>query len=183
MKIRIKYYYLRLIVISICCLNVSWSLCSFQEQNVAVIGTGYVGLISGACLADFGHQVICCDIDEKKVNALSQGEIPIFELNIEEVVRKNICAGRLLFTCDIKKAIELSDIIIIAVGTPMQNDGNANLSALHAVLDSISTYINNYKVVCIKSTVPIGTNAYVKDVLKNKIKDNDLSHNAGSIRN
>ncbi len=130
-------------------------------KRIAVIGTGYVGLVSGAGLSDFGHQVICCDIDQRKIDLLAGGEIPIYEPGLEEVVARNVQSGRLKFTTDLNNAIERSEVIFIAVGTPQGPDGAADMSAVNEVIEQISATINEYKVICTKSTVPIGTGSRI----------------------
>ena len=126
-------------------------------MNIAVIGTGYVGLVSGTCFAEFGINVTCVDIDEKKIDALHQGEIPIYEPGLEDMVHRNVREGRLSFTTDMKDAVEKALVIFIAVGTPRHNDGSANLSYVEEVAKDIGRYMNGYKVIVDKSTVPVGT--------------------------
>lgn len=126
-------------------------------KKITVLGTGYVGLVSGAGISEFGHQVTCADIDENKILLLQSGKIPIYESGLEELVRRNVEAGRLRFTSNIDHAIQEADVIYIAVGTPQSGNGEADLSAVKAVAISIGKNLNNYKVICTKSTVPIGT--------------------------
>jgi UDPglucose 6-dehydrogenase len=135
------------------------------SQNVTVLGVGYVGLVSGVGLASLGHNVICADVDQEKIHKLNQGLMPIFEPGIKELVVKLSETGRLSFSSDVATAIRASNIIIIAVGTPMDDNGDANLSALMAVADSIIKNLNGYKIICTKSTVPIGTNNRLKSLL------------------
>ena len=134
--------------------------------NIAVIGTGYVGLVSGALLSDFGHSVICVDIDEAKIERLHQGEIPIFEPGLEPVVKNNVFYKRLSFTTDLKLAIDNSEVIFIAVGTPPADDGSADLQYVLAAARGIAEYMNSYKVVVDKSTVPVGTGQKVKAAIQ-----------------
>jgi len=143
-------------------------------KKITVIGTGYVGLVSGAGISDFGHQVTCADIAEDKINQLIQGEIPIYEPGLDELVARNVAAGRLSFTTDVNKAIQESNVIFIAVGTPQGNNGEANISAVEAVAKSIGQNLNSYKVVCTKSTVPIGTGNRVCEII-NESKSNGCS--------
>ena len=131
-------------------------------MNIAVIGTGYVGLVAGACFAETGNDVICVDINQKKVDALNQGEIPIFEPGLEDLVKSNSKAKRLTFTSSIKDAVQASDIIFIAVGTPQDEDGSADLTHVLAVARSIGENMNAPKFVVDKSTVPVGTADLVK---------------------
>lgn len=132
-------------------------------MRIAVVGTGYVGLVAGACLADLGNEVICVDIDEAKIQALGKGEIPIYEPGLEGVVKKNIQDKRLSFTTDSKKAIEDSQIIFIAVGTPQSDDGTAELKYVFQVAETIGKNANEPKIVVDKSTVPIGTAKKVQE--------------------
>ncbi|MFH1852041.1 MAG: UDP-glucose/GDP-mannose dehydrogenase family protein [Candidatus Neomarinimicrobiota bacterium] len=134
-------------------------------KNIAVIGTGYVGLVSGAGLSDFGHTVICGDIDEQKIAVLNSGRIPIFEPGLEEVIKRNVQAGRLSFTVDLETAIKSADVVYIAVGTPQGANGEADISAVLEVAQLIGENLDTYKVICTKSTVPIGTGALIIDIL------------------
>lgn len=134
-------------------------------MKVAVIGTGYVGLVAATCFADSGNTVITVDKIEAKIKKLLGGEIPIFEPGLEEMVKRNLAAKRLIPTTDMRYAIENSDVIFSAVGTPTGKDGKADLSAVWAVMKEIAPYFNGYKIVVNKSTVPVGTAAKVKEVL------------------
>jgi UDPglucose 6-dehydrogenase len=142
-------------------------------KNIAVIGTGYVGLVSGAGLADFGNQVVCADIDKSKIRLLKAGKIPIFEPGLKEVVNRNVKSERLSFTTDISKAIRDSEVIFIGVGTPEGKDGEADLSAVYSVAEMIGNNLNSYKIICTKSTVPIGTGEIIIEII-NKHKNNDV---------
>ncbi|NOZ76061.1 MAG: UDP-glucose/GDP-mannose dehydrogenase family protein [FCB group bacterium] len=135
-------------------------------KRVTVVGTGYVGLVSGAGISDFGNRVICADIDEDKIDRLLQGEIPIYEPGLKEIVKRNVEAGRLVFTSDVAEAISLSDIIFIAVGTPQGDNGDADLSAIFAVAKTIGENLNTPKTICTKSTVPIGTGKKICDLIQ-----------------
>ncbi|KAA3616657.1 MAG: UDP-glucose/GDP-mannose dehydrogenase family protein [Calditrichaeota bacterium] len=126
-------------------------------MKIAVVGTGYVGLVAGTCFADSGNDVICVDIDPEKINKLLKGQIPIFEPGLEGLVLRNVKEERLKFTTDIKSAVESSEIIFIAVGTPPDEDGSADLKHVLAVARDIGKYMNTFKVVVNKSTVPVGT--------------------------
>jgi UDPglucose 6-dehydrogenase len=126
-------------------------------MNIAVVGTGYVGLVAGACFAETGNEVICVDNNSKKVDSLRAGDIPIFEPGLEDLVRSNTKAGRLSFTTSLKDAVHASDIIFIAVGTPQDEDGSADLTHVLAVARGIGESMNGPKVVVDKSTVPVGT--------------------------
>lgn len=137
-------------------------------MNICMVGTGYVGLVTGACLADFGMDVTCVDKDEAKIAMLLRGESPIYEPGLEEIIHKNVKAGRLHFTTDLATAIERSLVIFIAVGTPPLADGSPDLSFIFQVADSIAKHMNGYKVVVTKSTVPTGTGAQIGEILRSK---------------
>ncbi|MFC1527223.1 UDP-glucose dehydrogenase family protein [Candidatus Neomarinimicrobiota bacterium] len=142
-------------------------------KNITVIGTGYVGLVSGAGLSDFGNQVVCADIDESKISLLKAGKIPIFEPGLKEVVDRNVKSNRLSFTTDISGAVRSSEVIFIGVGTPEGKNGEADLSAVFSVAETIGNNLNTYKIICTKSTVPIGTGAKIISII-NKCKNNDV---------
>ncbi len=137
-------------------------------MNICMVGTGYVGLVTGACLADFGMDVTCVDKDETKIELLKRGISPIYEPGLEELIHKNEKAGRLRFTTDIGTAVERCLVIFIAVGTPPKNDGSPDLSFIFQVADSIAQHMNGYKVVVTKSTVPTGTGAQIEEILRTK---------------
>ncbi|AVV35013.1 MULTISPECIES: UDP-glucose dehydrogenase family protein [Cobetia] len=126
-------------------------------MKITVFGTGYVGLVTGTCLADVGHDVICMDVDAAKIDGLKQGEIPIFEPGLESMVLRNVEAGRLNFTTDARQAVEHGVLQFIAVGTPPDEDGSADLKYVLAVAGTIGEHMNDYKVIIDKSTVPVGT--------------------------
>jgi len=130
------------------------------------VGTGYVGLVAGTCFADTGNEVTCVDIDEAKIDGLKKGKVPIYEPGLSDMVKRNVKEDRLHFTTDIKQAIEKSEIIFIAVGTPPSEDGSADLKHVLAVAKSIGENINGYKVVVDKSTVPVGTAEKVEAEIK-----------------
>jgi len=125
--------------------------------RITVIGTGYVGLVSGACLADFGNTVVCVDVDQRKIDMLNAGQIPIFEPGLDDVVSRNVKAGRLSFTMDVATAVTASEVVFIAVGTPPADDGSADLSYVLEAAESIAKAMTSYLVVVDKSTVPVGT--------------------------
>ncbi len=135
-------------------------------KNIAIIGTGYVGLVSGAGISDFGHKVTCVDISKNKIRLLNNNKIPIYEPGLDELVKKNMSKGRLIFSSDIDNAIQNNEIIFIAVGTPQKENGEADLSYIESVSEVIGENLNNYKVICTKSTVPIGTGNHIIDTIK-----------------
>lgn len=137
-------------------------------MRIAVLGTGYVGLSTGVCLSNIGHQVVCIDLDEQKISNLSQGISPIYEPGLESLLAKNIEAGRLVFTTSHQKGLKGAEIIIIAVGTPQRNDGGADLSYLEQAAKDISAHLEKNAIVVLKSTVPVGTNENVKSILDEK---------------
>ncbi len=135
-------------------------------MHIAMIGSGYVGLVSGACFAEFGMNVTCVDKDTEKIDTLNRGEIPIYEPGLEEMVKRNVREGRLCFTTDMKDAVEKSLVIFVAVGTPRHHDGSADLSYVEEVAKAIGRYMNGYKVVVDKSTVPVGTGKWVERIIR-----------------
>lgn len=135
-------------------------------MNICVIGTGYVGLVSGVCFSDAGNKVTCLDIDAQKVENLKNGIIPIYEPGLTELVEKNINEGRLFFSTDYAEGMNDADLVIIAVGTPPKENGEANLQYIEAAARSIAEHLNDYKVIVTKSTVPVGTGAMIKGVIK-----------------
>jgi UDPglucose 6-dehydrogenase len=135
-------------------------------MKIAVIGTGYVGLVTGACLANVGNEVICADTDAGKVELLNSGGIPIYEEGLETIVKRNRADGRLRFTTDTAEAVQASDVIFIAVGTPPDEDGSADLKHVLAVADEIGRNMNGHKIVICKSTVPVGTCDKVAEAIR-----------------
>ncbi len=136
-------------------------------MKVTFLGTGYVGLVSGACLAEIGHEVICADIDKKKIALLKKGIIPIYEIGLEEIVERNTREKRLKFTSDLKEAIEESEVVFMAVGTPEDKvTGQADLKYVFAVAETFGKHLNGYKIFVDKSTVPVGTAEKVEEIIK-----------------
>jgi UDPglucose 6-dehydrogenase len=137
-------------------------------MKVAVVGVGYVGLVAAACLADGGNHVVCVDKDKKKIDNLRNGIIPIYEPGLTEIVKKNVEAGRLLFTTDLQEGVENSLVILIGVGTPSSPDGSADISAVLGVAEEIAKMMTDYRILVTKSTVPIGTHKIVSDLIASK---------------
>jgi UDPglucose 6-dehydrogenase len=136
-------------------------------MKITMIGAGYVGLVSGVCFADFGHDVVCVDKDEGKIAALKKGQIPIFEPGLDHLVASNAAAGRLNFTDDLKTAVAASDVVFIAVGTPSRRgDGHADLSYVHAAARDIAVNLEGFTVIVTKSTVPVGTGDEVERIIR-----------------
>ncbi|HZG54692.1 MAG TPA: UDP-glucose/GDP-mannose dehydrogenase family protein [Pyrinomonadaceae bacterium] len=140
-------------------------------MQIAVIGTGYVGLVTGACFAEFGVDVVCVDIDAHKIERLNQGHMPIYEPGLDQLVAKNAQAGRLTFTTDLKTAVERSLVILLAVGTPPREDGSADLSHVEAAARSVADHMNDYKVIVTKSTVPVGTGEHLRRIIGEQKKN------------
>ena len=139
-------------------------------MDLCIVGTGYVGLVTAACFAEMGNQVICVDINKDVIANLKQGKVHIFEPGLEEIVKRNTKEGRLDFTTDIKKGIELGLFIFICVGTPPKEDGSCDMSYVYSVAQDIGKYINEYKIIVNKSTVPVGTADKVKQIIYKEIK-------------
>ena len=147
-------------------------------MKLCVIGTGYVGLVAGTCLAEMGNNVICVDKNIEKLKKLEKGVIPIYEPGLENLILSNVKENRLTFSSDINDAVKKSDVCFIAVGTPQKEDGSADLSAVFDVAKSIAESINGYKVIVNKSTVPVGTGEQIKNVIKENTKfDFDIVSN------
>ncbi len=138
-------------------------------MNVCIIGTGYVGLVTGTCFADFGNYVTCVDIDEEKIKKLQSGEVPIYEPGLDVLIAKNTKEGRLKFTTDMKSAVEEALVIFIAVGTPPKDDGSADMRFVEAVARDIAKYMNGYKVIVNKSTVPVGAAKHIKKIIQENL--------------
>ncbi|MFZ5964881.1 UDP-glucose dehydrogenase family protein [Thalassococcus sp. BH17M4-6] len=154
-------------------------------MKIAMIGTGYVGLVSGVCFSDFGHDIVCVDKDPRKIEMLERGEVPIFEPGLDRLMAKNVEAGRLTFTRDLKAAITGADAVFIAVGTPTRRgDGHADLTYVMAAAEEIAKAADHYMVIVTKSTVPVGTNRKVAEVVRaaNPELDFDVASNPEFLR-
>lgn len=139
-------------------------------MRISVVGTGYVGLVSGACFAETGVDVVCVDVDRGKIKKLNNGQIPIYEPGLEDIFKRNIEKGRLQFTLDLAKSLENTDVVFIAVGTPPDEDGSADLKYVLNVAKEIGKNMDHYLVVVTKSTVPVGTSAKVKNAIQAELK-------------
>lgn len=152
-------------------------------MRIGVVGTGYVGLVQGVIMAEFGLNVICMDVSEEKINSLKNGGIPIYEPGLKELLEKNMKAERIEFTTDMKYTTENSDVIFIAVGTPPALDGSADLHFVLEVATNIGKYMNGYKVVVDKSTVPVGTGKLVKETIQKELNNRNLDYEFDIVSN
>jgi UDPglucose 6-dehydrogenase len=139
-------------------------------MKICVIGSGYVGLVTGVCLAEFGMEVICIDKDQAKIEMMKKGQSPFYEPGLDDLMEKNMKEGRLSFSTDTQKGVKASQVIFIAVGTPANNDGSPDLSQVQAVAEEIAAYMTDYKIIVLKSTVPVGTGKWVKGILTQTVK-------------
>ena len=139
-------------------------------MNIAIVGTGYVGLVSGACFSEMGIDVTCVDIDQKKIDCLQRGEIPIYEPGLDELVKRNVEAGRLHFTTDLAACIDEVEVVFSAVGTPPDEDGSADLKYVLEVARTFGQHIKKYTILVTKSTVPVGTAPKVKAVIQEELE-------------
>ncbi len=151
--------------------------------KIAVIGTGYVGLVTGTCLSDFGMEVTCVDNDKTKIDSLNNGIIPIYEPGLQLIVERNTYYKRLKFSTDIKAAVEEADVVFIAVGTPPAEDGSVDLSCVYSCAEEIGSFINGYKVVVMKSTVPVGTNRKIAELIRKKLEARGVSYDFDVVSN
>lgn len=140
-------------------------------MNIAIIGSGYVGLITGACFAEFGINVTCVDNDEKKIQSMKKGAVPFYEPGLEELMQRNIKSGRLHFTSDLAEAVDNALVIFIAVGTPPRGDGSAEMKYVEGVAREIARHIKSYKVIVTKSTVPVGTGEKIRKIISKNLKE------------
>src|SRR5436190_21909493 len=139
-------------------------------MDLCIIGSGYVGLVSGACFAEVGHHVVCVDNDQRKVDALQAGQIPIYEPGLEEIVHRTVSAGRLRFTNSVEDGVDNSEVVFIAVPTPPQPDGSVDLSFIEGVARDIAAAMVSYKIIVDKSTVPVRTGDKVSETIKRYCK-------------
>src|SRR5689334_16865338 len=138
-------------------------------MHIAVIGSGYVGLVTGACFAEFGVDVACVDVDAEKIAQLSRGQATIYEPGLDQLLQKNLQAGRLRFTTDLQSAVEPASVIFLTVGTPPKSDGSADLSFVDNAARGVAAHIHSYKVVAMKSTVPVGTGKRLTALIQNHL--------------
>lgn len=150
---------------------------------ISIIGSGYVGLVTGACLADFGNNVMCVDSDVEKIESLSKGEINIYEDGLDRLIERNVYYKRLSFTTNIKIAVEESEVIFISVGTPSKEDGSADLQYVIQAASDIAAYMNGYKVIVDKSTVPVGTGRKLKGIIRNRLRELNKSYEFDIVSN
>ena len=143
-------------------------------MRVSIVGSGYVGLVSGAGLSDVGHHVVCMDIDRDRVAGLRNGVVPIYEPGLESMISRNAAQGRLEFTTDIEQAVEHAEVLFIAVGTPPGEDGSADLSHVRAVADAVGSCLRRPLLVVVKSTVPVGTGDEVEEIIRKKRPDGTI---------
>jgi len=139
-------------------------------MKICMIGSGYVGLVTGVCLAEFGMEIVCVDKDKAKIETMQKGTSPFYETGLDDLMEKNIKEGRLSFSTDIGQGVRASQVIFIAVGTPANNDGSPDLSQVEAVAREIAAYMKDYKIIVLKSTVPVGTGKWVKGVITEAVK-------------
>ncbi len=139
-------------------------------MKIAIVGSGYVGLVTGACFSNLGNDVICVDVDDEKISNLRKGIVPFFEPGLRDMVEMNLAQKRLMFTTDAELAFKNSEVIFIAVGTPSGKDGSADLSSVFSVAEQIARYLDSYRVIIIKSTVPVGTCHKLKEFIRQKLK-------------
>lgn len=152
-------------------------------MRITMIGSGYVGLVTGTCLADLGHTIICLDVDAEKIRKLNAGEVPIYEPGLSELIKRNIREGRLSFTLDAKKAVQDSEVIFIAVGTPSTEDGSVDLSYVESAAESIGTHMDGYRIIVNKSTVPVGTADRVVEIVRKHTRQQfDICSNPEFLR-
>lgn len=154
-------------------------------MKVCMIGTGYVGLVSGTCFAEIGHDVVCVDNDTTKIDTLRKGGMPIYEPGLDELIARNVKAGRISFTTSIREGVEKSLFLFIAVGTPPKEDGQPDLSSIEKVAEEIGSAMNEYKIIIEKSTVPVQTSKWVRTVIERfsqKVKDFDVASNPEFLR-
>lgn len=150
---------------------------------ITIFGSGYVGLVTGACLAEVGNQVLCVDVDINKINLLQQGKVPIHEPDLEELVKQGLAAGRLQFSTDMVKAVAHGEIQCIAVGTPSDEDGSADLKYVLQVAKTIGTYMTGYKLIMDKSTVPVGTAEQVRETVQASLKGRGVVYDFDVVSN
>ena len=151
-------------------------------MNITVLGIGYVGLVTGTCLAEIGNDVVCFDVDHEKIDLLRTGEVPFHERDLAELIRRNAGLARLRFTTDVADAVRHGEVIFIATGTPAEHDGSANLSYVMAAARSIGEHMQNDKIVVQKSTVPVGTAERVRSVIVEQIERRRAARDQDVVR-
>ena len=151
-------------------LTIKSKIINQKDMNIAIVGTGYVGLVSGTCFAEMGVNVTCVDVNEQKIQCLQNGVMPIYEPGLEELVKRNMEYGRLRFTVNLKEAMKEVEVVFSAVGTPPDEDGSADLKYVLEVARSFGKYINRYTILVTKSTVPVGTAQKVKEAIRQELE-------------
>src|ERR1700743_2486555 len=152
-------------------------------MKITIIGTGYVGLVTGACLAEIGNDVFCLDVDQRKIDILNKGGVPIHEPGLQEMIARTRAAGRIQFSTDVAASVAHGDIQFIAVGTPPDEDGSADLSYVLAAARSIGRHMTGFKLVVDKSTVPVGTAQRVREVIRAELAARGASANVSIVSN
>ena len=152
-------------------------------MEILIVGTGYVGLVSGACFAEMGYKVTCLDLNHEKIEQLKLGQIPIYERELEEIVKRNVAAKRLVFTTNYKESVERATICILAVDTPVGKDGAADLKSITAAATSIAEHLNGYKVIINKSTAPIGTVHYIQKTIREHLEKRQVKFSFDVVAN
>lgn len=152
-------------------------------MKLLVIGTGYVGLVTGTCMAEMGHHVTCLDVNPQKIQQLNQGVIPIYEPGLEEMIKRSVKADRLSFTTDYPASVENAQVCFITVDTPVSPSGHANLSAVKAAAASLASHMNDYKIIVVKSTVPVGTSQQIKHIIRSILQERGVNHTFDIVSN
>src|SRR3989344_6039340 len=152
-------------------------------MKISIFGTGYVGLVTGACLANLGHQILCIDVDEFKINQLKDGKVPFYEPGLSELVAKNREKGRLVFTTDVKEGVQFGEAIFNCVGTPSKEDGAADLSYVFSVAESVGKFAEGYKLLINKSTVPPGTAKKCFEIIQKLVRETNSGSEVEVVSN
>ena len=146
-------------------------------MKITIFGTGYVGLVTGACLAEVGNEVCCIDIEKKRIDRLKNGDIPFYEPGLSKLVEENIKNGRLLFSTNYKDGLNHSEFLFICIGTPQNEDGSADVTSIEDLISKISKNVDNNKIIVIKSTVPVGTSEKLENIASHNFKERKVDLN------